>query len=152
MFHVDQRLEQFVAGGDNFGVGLKTTLGGDEIGHFGGEIDVGDFQIAGLNQAQIAGAGRAGGRLDGAGVGLVGIKIAALALEGLRVLKVLQHDLGAGEGGAVGKSDVDLALGIDGEGGDDGSGGGGDGRAGGIDLDGAEGGRAVVGSQHLLAA
>ena len=51
MLHVDEGLQQLVAGGDDLGVGLKTALGGDQVGHFGGEVHVGDFQIAGLNLA-----------------------------------------------------------------------------------------------------
>ena len=100
-----------------------------------GEVHVGDFHIAGLNLAQAVGAGSAGRGGQWAGVGLVGIEIAALVDQGLRVLKVLQQDLAAGEGGAVGKGDVDLALGVDGEGGDGGARRRGGGRSGGVNLD-----------------
>ena len=40
-FQVDEFLQDFIAGGDDSGAGLKAALGGDEVGKFIRQIHVG---------------------------------------------------------------------------------------------------------------
>src|SRR5208282_5256291 len=82
LLHVDQRLQDFVCRGDDFGIGVKSLLGRDQVRHFVGQIDIGGFQRAGLKRAE---AERSGNTADGrrcdrwAGRSLVVKKIVALA-------------------------------------------------------------------------
>src|SRR5262245_11296322 len=49
---VDQFLEHLIAGGDDARVGLVSPLRGNQVGQLRRQIDVGQFQRAGLNAAQ----------------------------------------------------------------------------------------------------
>ena len=101
MFQVHHGLQQFVAGGDDLGIGLEGALRHDQISHLGREIDVGQFQRARGDGAQTRAPGH-GRRAESAGIGHVGIKIVADAGQGLGVGEILQQHLAAREGSAVG--------------------------------------------------
>ena len=58
-FDVDQIGQNLIAGGDDFRIGLKSALGGDQLDEFSGQVDIGHFKTAGGDGAY---PGRIGGR------------------------------------------------------------------------------------------
>src|SRR4051794_10032462 len=89
--HVDQVLEHLVRGGDDPGVGLEATLGGDEAGELAGHVDVGHLQRTRGGHAERAGLAGGADALD-AGVDARAPLVARQALEALLVGELGQRD------------------------------------------------------------
>ena len=54
LFQRDGVLSDLIEGGDGFGIGFEAALSDDQVGEFGGDVDVGQFERAAGERAQLA--------------------------------------------------------------------------------------------------